>query len=103
MISSAARFRNPPPGPPNDPTWMLLEGRQGWPVAPASNGIATLPLDRALVLQNAPGGAASLADPSGRFGGLVPPPNVALAPDHTVWLLNRTNGKLRRFDDCACA
>jgi len=103
MISSAARFRNPPPGPPNDPTWMLLEGRDGWPIAPASSGIATSPLDCALVLQNAPGGAASLADPSGRFGGLVPPPNVALAQDGTVWLLDAKRCRLRRFDDCACA
>ena len=103
MISSAARFRNPPPGPPNDPTWMLLEGRNGWPVAPASSGIATSPLDCALVLQNAPGGAASLADPSGRFGGLVPPPNVALAQDGAVWLLDVKRGRLRRFDSCACA
>jgi len=103
MISSAARFRNPPPGPPNDPTWMLLEGRNGWPIAPVSSGIATSPIDCALVLQNAPGGAASLVDPSGRFGGLVPPPNVALAQDGAVWLLDVKRGRLRRFDSCACA
>jgi len=102
MISSAARFRNPPPGPPNDPTWMLLEGRNGWPVTAASSGIATSPLDCALVLQNAPGGAASLVDPSGRFGGLVPPPNVALTQDGAVWLLDVKRGRLRRFDACAC-
>jgi len=102
-MSSAAPFRNPPPGPPNDPTWMLLQGRSGWPVAAASSGVATSPLDCALVLQNAPGGAASLADPSGRFGGLVPPPNVAIAADGTVWLLDSKRRRLRRFDDCACA
>jgi phage tail-like protein len=102
MITSAARFRNPPPGPPNDPTWMLLEGRNGWPVAPASD-VATSPVDCALVLRNAPGGAEDLADPSGRFGGLVPPPNVAIAQDGTVWLLDVKRGRLRRFDDCACA
>jgi len=100
---NAAPFRNPPPGPPNDPTWMLLDGHYGWPIAATSTNVAVSPLDCALVLQSLPGGPAALADPSGRFGGLVPPPNVALAPDHTVWLLNRTNGKLRRFDDCACA
>jgi phage tail-like protein len=103
MISSAARFRNPPPGPPNDPTWLLLEGRNGWPVAPASSGVATSALDCALVLQNAPGGAASLVDPFGRFGGLVQPPNVALGQDGAVWLLDVKRGRLRCFDSCACA
>ncbi|HEV2268652.1 MAG TPA: phage tail protein [Steroidobacteraceae bacterium] len=102
-LSSSARFRNPPPGPPNDPTWMLLNGQSGWPIASPSNGIATSPRDCALVLQNAPGGSASLTDPSGRFGGLVPPPNVALAPDGTVFLLDVGRGRLRRFDECACA
>jgi phage tail-like protein len=102
-MTSAARFRNPPPGPPNDPTWMLLDGRDGWPIAAASTNVAVSPLDCALVLQGLPGGPAALADPSGRFGGLVPPPNVALAEDGTVWLLDRSRGRLRRFDDCACA
>lgn len=102
-MTSAAPFRNKPPGPPNDPTWMLLDGQDGWPIAPQSTGVVISPLDCALVLQSLPGGACALADPSGRFGGLVPPPNVALAPDETVWLLDKTSGKLRRFDDCACA
>jgi phage tail-like protein len=102
-MSSAAPFRNKPPGPPNDPTWMLLDGQDGWPIATQSTGIAISPLDCALLLQSLPGGACALADPSGRFGGLVPPANVALAPDGTVWLLDQASGKLRRFDDCACA
>jgi hypothetical protein len=103
MIASAARFRNPPPGPPNDPSWMLLDGRDGWPMAPASSGVVVSPLDCALTLKNAPGGVASLADPSGRFGGLVPPPNVTLANDGVVWLLDVKRARLRRFDACACA
>lgn len=101
-MNSALRFRNPPPGPPNDPTWMLLDGRDGWPISTLSSQVAVSPTDCALVLQALPGGALALADPSGRFGGLVPPPNVALSADGTVWLLERTRGVLRRFDDCAC-
>jgi phage tail-like protein len=101
-MSSTARFHNAPPGPPHDPTWMLLEGPQGWPIATPSTGVTTSPLDCALVLDYVPLGSASLADPSGRFGGLVPPPTVALSPDGTVWLLDRTRRRLRRFDDCAC-
>jgi phage tail-like protein len=102
-MTNAAPFRNPPPGLPDDPTWMLLRGRDGWPTAAPSSDIAVSPLDCALVLRSLPGGPSTLADPSGRFGGLAPPPNVALAPDGTVWLLDLTRGKLRRFDDCACA
>jgi phage tail-like protein len=102
MINTAP-FRNPPPGPPNDPTWMILRGRDGWPTATGWNCLAVSPIDCALVLPSLPGGLAALADPSGRFGGLIPPPNVDLAPDGTVWLLDLARGKLRRFDDCACA
>lgn len=102
MINTAP-FRNPPPGLPHDPIWMMLDGRDGWPIADSSSDIAVSPLDCALTLQVAPGGSGALADPSGRFGGLVPPPNVTLSRDGTVWLLNKTTGKLRRFDDCACA
>ena len=60
--------------------------------------VRSRPLDCALVLPEPPGGAASLADPSGRFGGLVPPPNVASAQDGAVWLLDVERGRLRRFD-----
>ncbi len=101
-MTSAAPFRNKPPGPPNDPSWMLLDGRDGWPIAPPSSRISISPLDCALVLQSLPSGPGALADPSGRFGGLVPPPNVALADDGTLWLLDRMSGKLRRFDNCSC-
>jgi phage tail-like protein len=102
MINTAP-FRNPPPSPPDDPTWMILNGRKGWPTAPGGNDVAVSPLDCALVLASAPGGPGALADPSGRFGGLTPPPNVALSGDGTPWLLDLQRGRLRRFDDCACA
>jgi phage tail-like protein len=102
-MTNTAPFRNPPPGPPDDPTWMILRGRDGWPTAEPWSDVVVSPLDCALVLKSLPGGPGALADPSGRFGGLIPPPNVALTPDGTVWLLDLARGKLRRFDDCACA
>ncbi len=102
MINTAP-FRNPPPGPPDDPTWMILQGRDGWPMAKGWTDLFVSPLDCALVLKSLPGGPSALADPSGRFGGLTPPPNVALAPDGAIWLLDLKRGKLRHFDDCACA
>jgi phage tail-like protein len=102
MINTAP-FRNPPPGPPHDPTWYLLRGEDGWPTATPYSTVTVSPIDCALVLPGLPGGPCALADPSGRFGGLVPPPNVGLADDGTVWLLDLARGVLRRFDDCACA
>ncbi|HXE26816.1 MAG TPA: hypothetical protein VN637_18190, partial [Roseiarcus sp.] len=102
MINTAP-FRNPPPGPPDDPTWMILDGRDGWPMAGGWTDLVVSPIDCALVLKSLPGGPSALADPAGRFGGLVPPPNVALAPDGVVWLLDLAQGRLRRFDDCGCA
>jgi phage tail-like protein len=102
-MTNTARFRNPPSGLPDDPTWMILRGRDGWPMAAPWSDVVVSPLDCALVLPSLPGGPCALADPSGRFGGLVLPPNVAVAPDGTVWLLDIARGKLRRFDDCTCA
>lgn len=102
-MTNTAPFRNPPPGPPDDPTWMILDGRDSWPMASGWTDLVVSPLDCALVLKSLPGGPSALADPSGRFGGLVPPPNVALASDGVVWLLDLARGKLRRFDDCTCA
>jgi phage tail-like protein len=102
MINTAP-FRNPPPGPPDDPTWMVLQGRDGWPVAKGWTDLVVSPRDCALALKSLPGGPSALADPSGRFGGLTTPPNVAIAPDGTVLLLDLKRGKLRRFDDCDCA
>ena len=102
-MTSAAALLNPPLRPPDDPLWLLLNGHAGWRMAAPSSNLTVSPLDCALVLASLPGGDASLADPSWRFGGMVPPPNVALGPDGTVWLLDRGSGRLRRFDDCGCA
>ena len=102
-MTSAVPFANLPPGPPHDPTWALLDGKVGWRIAAPPSDVAVSPLDCALVLASLPTSDTSLVDQSGRFAGLVPPPNVALAPDGTAWLLDRVRGKLRRFDDCSCA
>ena len=82
-MTNTAPFRNPPPGPPDDPTWMILRGRDGWPVAAVDRPRRVAARLRAGAQEPARRPCA-LADPSGRFGGLTPPPNVALAPDGTV-------------------
>ena len=48
-MTSALRFRNPPPRPPHDPSWMILDGENGgWPVSDASSNVAVSPIDCAL-------------------------------------------------------
>jgi phage tail-like protein len=99
---STAAYLRAPPAPPNDPTWMLLDGNIGWRLA-SSTAIETAPSDGALTLKALVGSGRSLTEPNGSFGGLVPPANVAVDRDGNVWLLDRSHGRLRRFDACACA
>jgi phage tail-like protein len=86
-------------GPPNDPTWLLLSPWQGWRLSPASQGVEA---KTALTLAVVPGTGRTLAEPSGSFGGLVPPGNVAVRPDGTVVLLDGVRGRFRIFGVCAC-
>ncbi len=85
--------------PPHDPTSLLCDARVGWPVLGADHtafegGVATL--------ARAPGSLRWLTEPSGSFGGLRPPANVAVAGD-AIWLLDPARLALLRFDPCSCA
>ncbi len=100
-MSSAAALMPPPARPPHDPLALRLGGDNGWPSAlmgsdADSDGCA-------LMLPAAPGTARSLSESSGSLGGLVPPRNVAIDDDGSIWLLGTRSGKLKRFDRCACA
>jgi phage tail-like protein len=94
------------PAPPHDPTFWLLDGRAGWraakPEAAALHGVRYVPCPPALVLDAAPGSGRALAETSGSFGGLVPPRNVALGPDGSIYLLDAATATLKRFDPCCC-
>jgi phage tail-like protein len=57
---------------------------------------------RALVLSPAPAASRWLSEPSGSFGGLRPPSNVALTSRGDVLLLDPATGEIRLFDPCAC-
>lgn len=96
----------PPPQPPHDPHSLLLNGRLGWQqIAPAPGDRPTVidPDCCALVLPPTPAALRDFAEPSGSFGGLRPPSNVALGPDGSIYLLDRAGHRLKRFDPCACA
>jgi len=88
--------------PPNDPTWCLLNARQGWS-AETSLGVEVQPLTGALALSSAPGGARTPGEPSGSLGGIRLPANMAQAPDCALFLLDCEDLLLKRFDGCTCS
>ncbi len=92
----------PIPKPPHDPTWQLLDGRVGWHEARLEH-LEQRPGSQALVLARWPGSLRVLTEPGGRFGGLTLPTHAALAADGSLYLLDRTTTRLKRFDPCACA
>ena len=101
--------RVPPiPQPPHDPTWLTLDGVQGWQEARLDHVVLTRagaersPGAGVLRLAVASGGRA-LTEASGSFGGLVPPANVAVDVDGGVYLLDVAGATLRRFDRACCA
>jgi hypothetical protein len=89
----------PVPQPPHDPTFLLLNGRVGWRAAELDDVAIA---DDSLGLLIVPGSGRLLTEPSGSFGGIVPPANVAVSADGSVYLLDRAAVQLRRFDPCDC-
>jgi phage tail-like protein len=107
MLSGTTSLLPRIPAPPHDPKWWLLNGKVGWrPASPASQGLQNVQIAAdtgVLTLQFMPGAARSTVENSGSFGGVVPPANVALGPDCSIYLFDTTAGQLKRFDACCCA
>jgi phage tail-like protein len=106
MSVAMARVERVPviPEPPHDPSSMLIDDRAGWQLA-GVNGLTDVhvsPCDGALELALRPDVAPTFTHPSGNFGGLVLPANVAVASDGSVFLLSPGTGTLKRFDPCCC-
>ena len=78
-----AELLPPIPRPPHDPTFALLGGSLGWSIVDAQQVAAEIASHLALL----PGADRSLAEPSGSFGGLVPPANVAINEACEIWLV----------------
>src|SRR5687767_1470009 len=83
------------PQPPHDPRFLLLDRRTGWRAHDLQQ--TQVRFDGVLTLAAAPGASRSLLEPSGSFGGLVPPANVAVAADGAVYLLDAASLRLLRF------
>lgn len=100
--------RLPPlPAPPHDPYSLLLAGwigptaAVGWRVR-RSEQTEIAAATRALVLAPSPDAERRATEPSGSFGGLRLPINVALGPRGEIYSLDPVSGKLAHFDPCAC-
>lgn len=91
----------PIPQPPHDPTSWLLAAHTGWRAALLED-IEQRLTDGALALTEQPASARSLTEASGSLGGLVPPANVALGPDGSIFLLDPVAAQLKLFDPCLC-
>jgi phage tail-like protein len=94
-----------PPEPPHDPQSLLLNGTIGFrAIAPAPGTLAAAidPDCCGLTLPRLPSALRDLAEPTGSLGGLRPPSNVALGPDGGIYLLDRAQAQLKRFDPCTC-
>lgn len=86
--------------PPHDPTWTTLDARNDWRAA-LLDRVSANRSDGTLRLAAASGGR-SLTEAGGSFGGLVPPANVAVGADGSVFLLDQASATLRKFDACEC-
>jgi phage tail-like protein len=87
------------PQPPHDPTSLLLDERIGWSVLEGDKVVT----GHTMRLSRFPGSLRWLTEPSGSFGGLRTPSNVALDNDGSIWLLAAKCLELKRFDPCKCA
>ena len=91
------------PAPPHDPTSLLIDERNGWQLGTGGlNGLVWSSCDGSLALDLQPSLQAVFSDPSGTLGGLALPPNVAIAGDGSIYLLDRITLTLKRFDPCGC-
>lgn len=90
----------PVPRPPHDPTQITLDPVRGWRTSLLESALVS-PRDGALML-DLTAGARALDEPSGSFGGLVPPSWVTVSECGDIWLLDRDTGTLAKFDDCDC-
>lgn len=99
--SAAFKYLPPIPAPPNDATSLLLNARVGWNIGSLQNA-ELAPCDGALTLSLQPEAQRTLFEGSGSFGGLTAPANMAVAADGGIFLLDRCDLDLKRFDPCTC-
>lgn len=79
---------------------LTLDASRGWR-ASELDAVTIDPTEGTLTLAIAAGGRA-LDEPTGSFGGLVPPALVAVGDGCDVWLLDAATCTLKKLDECEC-
>jgi phage tail-like protein len=107
-VQRSALHVGPQNGLPHDPLAFVLYARAGIDplvgfAAAALDVVVVARCPAALMLGPPPGMDRSLVEPSGSFGGLRPPTNVAVSGDGTVYLVDRSHALVKYFDVCECA
>jgi phage tail-like protein len=93
------------PRPPHDPRSVLLNGRLGFRAIAPAVGEKSVVEDAtrcALTLPFLLSATRDVAEASGSLGGVRPPSNVALGLDGSIYLLDRKDFQIKRFDGCEC-
>jgi phage tail-like protein len=91
--------------PPHDPRSRELCARLGWSsatLAGVTQNTGIVPDRGVIALTPLPGSGRTLAEPSGSFGGLTLPRNIARLADGRLILLDHAVPRLLVFDPCAC-
>lgn len=91
----------PVQAPPHDAGALILTSTNSWGRAKL-DGLHFAARTKRLSLDAAAAAQRTLTEDNGSFGGLVAPTNVALAPGGDIFLLDRKNARLKRFDSCEC-
>jgi phage tail-like protein len=89
------------PRPPHDPMSWVLNTQAGWRGARLAD-VEQTPYTGLLALTPLPGSGRLLSEPAGSFGGLALPPNVVIDHCGALYLLDRTQQRVKRFDPCTC-
>ncbi len=92
---------HPIPQPPHDPRWWRLDKRAGWRTLASSQVVPSFD-GHVLELAHLPSGGRLTFEPSGSFGGLVLPANMAFGVDGRIYLLDSEAVMLKLFDPCDC-
>lgn len=88
--------------PPHDPKALVVTTQWLWNEVGFRKNLCTDTGSKGIQLEQVFPFRRSLGEANGTFGGLVLPSNVAVAPDGSIFLLDRATATLKRFEPCEC-
>ena len=87
--------------PPHDPYSWVLNSQAGW-LIDHSESVKASPVSGDLCMSPVAGSGRILSEPSGSYGGLKLPTNMALGKHCELYLLDQQSLLVKRFDPCEC-